>query len=475
MPVEWMNLVPKTYELFDEARRLSLAGKGHNEIASILRSRMEPEFLAAYTLTLHGTGLQCSDEAQMANLLTHVFLGDTQGVRKEAAPYVGKLHEKLKNREMRKSLEAFESPRYVDKVVKEAEKKARALLPSGTCLDTSVYYSFGGRGDAVIAARNSVVINLAFHDDAKTPAKQLAHELHHVGLLGMDFPVGFPDQHWYELLMTLFMEGMATYVSEPMEGNSDYLKSWYSRNSKKRKRLFLDVDRLLSSVMKLQIEKGKQPTDEDKKEHRRKFVMGLGPVYFVGLEMVRELVDSKGEEYFRENIVRKGVVEFLREYNSISETPFKCEELMDIRFLKLDTKTLRIRDRPLVAMLSFDFREDELNDRKAGEKVLNFLGKLKRDKIYFRVTKPLPPCMLSAKSFNVPKNCRECVQLYSIDGGVVKLCTGNSIEPAVKRNAIYREFYELDIPLIETCSSCIYRKRNQCTISCSPCARVKSS
>jgi uncharacterized protein len=119
-------------------------------------------------------------------------------------------------------------------------------------------------------------------------------------------------------------------------------------------------------------------------------------------------------------------------------------------------------------LFSFQLSEEDLN-REAGEELVEFLEKLKKDGVDSRVTKPLPRCVLGedyrsvTKKFRIPKSCYRCLELFTVAGKEVKICGGASMKLKDVRNR--RQIYELfkesaDMP--ETCISCLYHKRRKC-------------
>ncbi len=72
-----------------------------------------------------------------------------------------------------------------------------------------------------------------------------------------------------------------------------------------------------------------------------------------------------------------------------------------------------------VFLLNFQPKQEFLN-KTYGKKIINFLKKLKNNKVYFRVTEPLPKIMFSenystiCRELNIPETYKECLELYRI-------------------------------------------------------------
>jgi len=121
--------------------------------------------------------------------------------------------------------------------------------------------------------------------------------------------------------------------------------------------------------------------------------------------------------------------------------------------------------------LYFHFNKEDLN-KKSGDKIISFLNSLQQRNIKFNITKPLPRCLFGSdysiitKKFNIPKNCRECAELYKIEDGKIILCNGKKGKNKKKyknKDEIFKEFSAKTYKkLLDKCRNCIYKLRKQC-------------
>ncbi len=104
--------------------------------------------------------------------------------------------------------------------------------------------------------------------------------------------------------------------------------------------------------------------------------------------------------------------------------------------------------KPNFCLLSLQFPEIEQGSL-VFEKVHTLLAALEKKNIDFRLTKPLPQQLLDMDQqgffdkFQIPKSCRDCLELFKVDNGIIELCTGKKIfkiEYAYSRAQIYSLF-----------------------------------
>lgn len=142
----------------------------------------------------------------------------------------------------------------------------------------------------------------------------------------------------------------------------------------------------------------------------------------------------------------------------------------------LTKKIIKARDsngyKTSVFLLSFDLSEKYLN-RNFGNKVVDFLVKLKENRIFFVVTKPLCRQLFMENydrvrnEFRIPKNWYESLELFKLRGKRAVLRNGEvvKIRKNTKRSDIYREFKnskkEIE-PTFKKCKSCVYGLRKNC-------------
>jgi len=85
--------------------------------------------------------------------------------------------------------------------------------------------------------------------------------------------------------------------------------------------------------------------------------------------------------------------------------------------------------KPKLFLLSFDFLKSDLNI-KTGKRIEIFLSDLKKNKVFFKVTKPLPKHLFGLRheeiiqKYKIPKNCYECLELFIIQNKKIKFCNG---------------------------------------------------
>lgn len=127
-------------------------------------------------------------------------------------------------------------------------------------------------------------------------------------------------------------------------------------------------------------------------------------------------------------------------------------------------------------LIFFELNEKNLNS-KAGNKILKILKQLKENKIKFKVSRSVPPCILNChatKNFGIPYDCYECNELFTVKEGFIHFCNtlknkkGPKFDISKDRKYIYNFFVrEHDkLPILKKCKSCIYFIRNSCNGMC---------
>lgn len=132
---------------------------------------------------------------------------------------------------------------------------------------------------------------------------------------------------------------------------------------------------------------------------------------------------------------------------------------------------------PVLFLLSFSLRSKDFN-LKNGKKISSFLNYLNAEKIWFKVTKPLPRCIFGkeyndlVRKFNFPESCKECLELFEVkkDKSLI-FCTGKKGSKKINgyedRDEIFKEFKTKCSPMInEECASCVYKTRKYCNGLC---------
>ena len=129
-------------------------------------------------------------------------------------------------------------------------------------------------------------------------------------------------------------------------------------------------------------------------------------------------------------------------------------------------------------LISFQFDKKDLN-RESGRKIENFLNTLRKNKIYFKIMKPLPRCIFDDNyreiltKFKIPRNCFECLQLFKVCNDDAKVCNQEK-NLKIKINDIgeRKEIFDLfkrnhkGHEIIKTCEKCVYMIRNVCNGIC---------
>lgn len=180
-----------------------------------------------------------------------------------------------------------------------------------------------------------------------------------------------------------------------------------------------------------------------------------------------------------------GAEPYLRiEGNSISYIgPDMSMSLNENQYLKINLENLQtvveniIKLKPEFIVISFQLSEKDLN-KGTGLAIVNFLQKLKDNKINFKIAKPLPRCLFGfeyqkmVQKFDIPKSCKDCLELFRVNKNEeIELCIGKK-GPKLKymsdRNQIYEyfEFFHDKLEINKKCKACIWFLRKQCNGLC---------
>lgn len=129
-------------------------------------------------------------------------------------------------------------------------------------------------------------------------------------------------------------------------------------------------------------------------------------------------------------------------------------------------------------LLSFNLGEKDLN-YATGQKIFDLLHNLKENRIDFKVSKPIPECVLGTRYnkissiFNIPKDCYECGELFTVkDEEIISCKYINKKGPKVyyigDRNQVWEFFNTLRLEKkpSEKCKKCLYFKRKTCDGLC---------
>lgn len=169
--------------------------------------------------------------------------------------------------------------------------------------------------------------------------------------------------------------------------------------------------------------------------------------------------------------------------NSVLYVGESNQVLDEKHYLKVTSENIQaigetvINQKPEFIIISFQFSEDDLNE-KFGKEIILFLKKLEDNKISFKVCKPLPKCMLGPEyfriiqEFDIPRSCRDCLELFRVNvNGEIELCSGKT-GPKLKymndRSQIYEyfRFFQSQSKEIEKCKQCLWLLRGQCNGLC---------
>jgi len=130
---------------------------------------------------------------------------------------------------------------------------------------------------------------------------------------------------------------------------------------------------------------------------------------------------------------------------------------------------------PRLALLSFKLSRKKLNT-EVGREIETFLRNLKSKHIPFIITKPLPRCLFDQKydeiikEFRIPKNCEECLELFTLKGDSFYICGSDKkiLQKEVKnRKQIYEIFRKSNRRVnAAPCDRCVYRLRRKCNGLC---------
>ncbi len=148
-----------------------------------------------------------------------------------------------------------------------------------------------------------------------------------------------------------------------------------------------------------------------------------------------------------------------------------------VNFDVLFKNILKARDsngyKTCVFLLSFILDEKSLNSNY-GRKIVKFLKKLKEEKVFFVVTRPLCRKLFGNKyakileKFEIPKNWFESVELFKLKGKYAVWKKGNKTEitEETTREELYKKIIDRveKFPPFDSCKLCIYRLRGNCLI-----------
>jgi len=203
---------------------------------------------------------------------------------------------------------------------------------------------------------------------------------------------------------------------------------------------------------------------------------------------LRKLLDYRIERDFRKI---KPALELMngKMYYSMNFHRFELttvtneDEVKPNSFIKIDRRMnfnnllkniLRARDsygyKTCIFLLSFGI--DNTVNRSYGEKIVKLLEKLREEKVFFVVTRPICRKVLGSayteitKKFNIPDNWFESVELFTLKGKYALWGDGNKIE--IKDEMCREDLYKIirdgieRPPFFKKCKFCVYLLRGDC-------------
>jgi len=104
---------------------------------------------------------------------------------------------------------------------------------------------------------------------------------------------------------------------------------------------------------------------------------------------------------------------------------------------------------PKLFLLSFNFSKNDLNV-KVEKKIEMFLSNLKKNKVFFKITKPFPKRLFGLrheeviKNYKIPKDCYECLELFTVQNKRIRFCNGiwknKKISDYLNRKEIFEDY-----------------------------------
>jgi len=157
----------------------------------------------------------------------------------------------------------------------------------------------------------------------------------------------------------------------------------------------------------------------------------------------------------------------------------KGKQILKLPINQLNSFKYRPNNKLLV--ISFKLSAQSLGKKEVGRKILNFLYRIKKRKVNFKINEPLPRCLFVydydkiTEHFKIPKNCFECDELFSVEeNGMIRAChtLGNRLGPKLEymndRNQIYEYFktFHQELKPSNKCKTCIWFVRDKCNGLC---------
>jgi radical SAM protein with 4Fe4S-binding SPASM domain len=133
----------------------------------------------------------------------------------------------------------------------------------------------------------------------------------------------------------------------------------------------------------------------------------------------------------------------------LAKNPYIIVDRLD-RLQDLGKKIIAYKNnhKELIAvLLNFQLKSEDINPQN-GRKILRFLRALRKNRVYFRITEPLPKGLwpedyasLSAE-LESPQTYKECLELYRVEDGKVHFAAGKTGRKSFKNYADREEIYQ---------------------------------
>jgi len=191
---------------------------------------------------------------------------------------------------------------------------------------------------------------------------------------------------------------------------------------------------------------------------------------------IKPHIKKSGKNYFYISFFGKGRMDVIKnegdEFN-------QSKAFVDISSSKTDfNKLLKniLINKPYL-FLSFNLKKEDIN-LSTGKKIEMFLEELKKNKIDFKINKPLPKCLFGiehgkiVKKFNAPINCENCFELFELDEkGNIIFCNRRddkkiNLNRIKDRSDIIQIFNMGRRKISDPCDSCIHHLRKSCNGLC---------
>ncbi|GEM_PF-405884 len=173
--------------------------------------------------------------------------------------------------------------------------------------------------------------------------------------------------------------------------------------------------------------------------------------------------------FFNELRVKKAKSLKVLEENPLIEIPVGTDlELLASTVIKHRDKR---QFKPTLFFLRFKFEEKNLH-LKIGKEVESFFSKLKKNKVHFKLTRPLPKCIFGSdytgvlEKYSIPRKLEESLDFFTVKDGKIffgSKHSGLELKNVKSREEIEKRFNKKkSFSPPKTCRECIYLWRKQC-------------